>query len=186
MRIQRTWWYCFWAINLLNYTTPSSLRSSVKTQKTAKTTTMNLQKLSIGLLLIFFQLKGYSQSDSLYQTIAKLDSLFFGAYNNCDLVKQANFYADTIEFFHDKSGLDTSKQHILANTKKYICGKVTRELVKGSIEVSPLPGYGAVELGMHMFHNNGEPDAKPHASRFIIIWKNNNDKWTISKVISLH
>ena len=147
---------------------------------------MTLQKLSILFLVLFFRLNGYSQFDCLYQTITKLDSVFFGAYNDCDLVKQASFYADTIEFFHDKSGLDTSKQRILANTEKYICGKVTRELVKGSIEVSPLPGYSAVELGMHMFHNNEEPDAKPHASRFIIIWKSNNDKWTITKVITLH
>lgn len=30
--------------------------------------------------------------------------------------------------------METSKQKILADTKKYVCGKVTRELVKGSIE----------------------------------------------------
>jgi hypothetical protein len=59
-------------------------------------------------------------------------------------------------------------------------------MVQGSLEVSPLPGYGAVEVGMHMFHNNQEKNAKPHPSRFIIIWKNNQGIWKITKVISLH
>jgi hypothetical protein len=58
--------------------------------------------------------------------------------------------------------------------------------MQGSIEVSPLLGYGAVELGMHMFHNNQEKDAKPHPRRFIIIWKGNQGKWKITKVITLH
>jgi hypothetical protein len=144
-----------------------------------------LNKLAF-LPLILLSGAGYSQTDDLYRTIVKLDSTFFQAYNNCDLATQERFYSDSIEFFHDKSGLETSKKNILASTKKYICGKVTRELVKGSIEVSPLPGYGAVELGEHMFHNNQEKNNTPHASKFVIIWRNNNSKWTITKVISLH
>jgi hypothetical protein len=147
---------------------------------------LKLDKLLFFLPLLLLCSVGYSQTVDLYRTIVKLDSTFFQAYNNCDLVTQERFYSDSIEFFHDKSGLETSKEKILASTKKYICGKVTRELVKGSMEVSPLPGYGAVELGEHMFHNNQEKNDTPHASKFVIIWRNNNGKWTITKIISLH
>ncbi|HEX8334945.1 MAG TPA: nuclear transport factor 2 family protein [Segetibacter sp.] len=147
---------------------------------------MNLHKPLALVAILFFYFNSYSQTDELYKIVSKLDSTFFQAYNNCDLSKQEAFYSDSIEFFHDKSGLETSKQKILADTKKYICGKVTRELVKGSIEVSPLPGYGAVELGMHKFHNSQEKNDTPRPSKFLIIWKNNNGKWTITKVISLH
>ena len=147
---------------------------------------MNLHKPFVLLVILFYYSDSYSQTSELYQTVSKLDSTFFQAYNNCNLTRQETFYSDHIEFFHDKSGLETSKKKILANTKKYICGKVTRELVKGSIEVSPLPGYGAVELGVHMFHNNQEKNDKPHSSKFVIIWKNSNGNWTITKVISLH
>ena len=146
----------------------------------------NLQKALLLLPGLFFHLNSQSQSSELHQTIVKLDSAFFQAYNTCDLAKQAAFYSDTIEFYHDKSGLETSKSKILADTKQYVCGKVTRELVKGSIEVSPIPGYGAVELGSHMFHNSQEPNSKPHPSKFVIVWKNTNGRWTITKVISLH
>jgi hypothetical protein len=80
----------------------------------------------------------------------------------------------------------TSKREILDGTEKYICGKVTRELIKGSVEVYPIKDYGAVQIGFHKFHNNQEPDAPSIPSKFIIMWKNNSDGWKITKVISLH
>ena len=143
-------------------------------------------KTLIFLSIICFSYTAHAQSnDELYKTVVKLDSIFFHAYNNCDMVAQTAIYNDSIEFFHDRTGLETSKKNVLASTEKYICGKVERILVPGSIEVSPLPGYGAVELGQHMFHNKTENStSKP--SKFVIIWKNTNGKWTITKVISLH
>ncbi len=127
-----------------------------------------------------------SEVSDLHNQIVRMDSIFFTAYNNCDMATQQAIYSDSIEFYHDKGGLSTSKEELLASTKKYICDKVTRELVKGSIEVSPIPGYGAVELGSHMFRNNQEKDQQPHASKFIIIWKIADNNWKITRVISLH
>jgi hypothetical protein len=142
--------------------------------------------ISFIFILLIACFDGYTQDKELYNTVVKLDSVFFDAYNKCDLSKQAEFYSDSIEFYHDKGGLSTSKTEILESIKKNVCGKVTRELVKGSIEVYPIPGYGAVEMGLHMFHNSQEKDHKPHSSKFIIIWQNKNGKWIISRVISLH
>lgn len=128
----------------------------------------------------------FGQNNKLQDTIARLDSIFFNAYNTCDIKTQTDFYSDSIEFYHDKSGLSTSKKDIIESTKKYICGKVTRELIKGSIEVSAIPGYGAIELGSHQFHNNQEKNDTPHPSKFVIFWREKDGKWTIAKVISLH
>ncbi len=125
----------------------------------------------------------------LYDTIVRLDRLFFDAYNTCDvhLETYASFYSDTIEFYHDKGGFMNSKQDIVEGTKKNVCGKVTRELVNGSIEVYPIKDFGAIEMGIHKFHNNTEPEGTPsHAGRFIIIWQHKNDGWKITKVVSLH
>lgn len=138
------------------------------------------------MVLVFSNALIQAQSDNLYQTIINLDSTFFAAYNNCDINKQIEFYSDSIEFYHDQGGLMTSKKDLIEATKKNICGKVSRELVKGSIEVSPIANYGAVEVGMHIFHNNQEKNQIPHPCRFIIIWKNHENKWTITRVISLH
>lgn len=152
------------------------------------------------LVLVIFFLSCHSNKDNiaeplrefipddkeLYETIVSMDRVFFDAYNSCDLKKQDSIYADNIEFYHDKGGLMTSKQDIIDATEKNICDKVTRELVKGSIEVYPIKDYGAVEIGFHKFHNNQEPDAPSNPSKFIIIWQNTNNNWQIAKVISLH
>jgi ketosteroid isomerase-like protein len=126
-------------------------------------------------------------SQQLYDTIARLDSIFFTAYNNCNMKVQAEMYADTIEFYHDQGGLSTSKKDILEATERNICGKVTRELIKGSLEVYPINNYGAVEIGLHKFHNNTQTeDSKSGAGRFVIVWRHKNNKWQMTRIISLH
>jgi hypothetical protein len=112
----------------------------------------------------------YTPDDQhLYDTILVLDSLFFTAYNTCNMELQADFYADDIEFYHDQGGLMTSKTDLLNAIKMNICGKVTRELVKGSVEVYPIGKYGAVEMGIHKFHNLVEGSTS-QGGRFVIIW----------------
>lgn len=122
----------------------------------------------------------------LYNKIVQLDSILFDAYNNCKMDVSEELYSDSLEFFHDKGGLSTSKKGLMEALKNNICGKVTRHLVPGSIEVSPIPGYGAVEIGEHGFKNNQEPNAPFKASRFVIVWQYKNEKWQLTKVISLH
>ncbi|PZF74881.1 nuclear transport factor 2 family protein [Taibaiella soli] len=133
--------------------------------------------------------RNYKPADKqLYDTIVQQDSIFFDAYNTCgtNLDKYASFYSENIEFYHDQGGLMTSKQDIVEATKRNICGKVTRELVAGSIEVYPIKDYGAVEVGLHKFHNNQEPDAPSKPGRFMIMWKHENSVWLITRVVSLH
>ena len=127
-----------------------------------------------------------SLDTNLYNKIVKMDSIYFNAYNSCDMKTQAAIYDTDLEFFHDKGGLSTSKEEILQSIEKNICGKVTRTLVKGSIEVYPIKNYGAIEIGYHKFYNNQEPNAKSIPSKFIVVWKKQNTTWKITKVISLH
>jgi hypothetical protein len=134
--------------------------------------------------------KNYKPDDQqLYETIVKLDSIFFNAYNTCftNLNMYGSFFSENIEFYHDKGGLMTSKQDIIDATKRNICGKVTRELVKGSIEVYPIKDFGAIEIGLHKFHNNQEPiGTASKVGRFMVIWENKNNEWKIRRVVSLH
>ena len=157
--------------------------------------------IRILLSLLFFScafLKSFSQTSlseipdyrpvdqALHDEICALDKQFFSAYNNCDMETQANMMAEDIEFFHDQGGLNTSKKEIITSTKENICGKVTRTLIEGSIEVYPIKNYGAVEIGYHKFFNNQEPDAPSVPSKFIVVWKKEEDTWKMAKVISLH
>jgi hypothetical protein len=116
-----------------------------------------------------------------------MDSVLFGAYNICDLPSMADCFSKDIEFYHDKGGLMTNKDSIMAATKKNICGKVKRVLVEGSIEVYPIKDYGAVEMGQHYFINNQEPpNNHPSIGKFVHTWRNENGEWRLTRVISLH
>jgi Domain of unknown function (DUF4440) len=126
------------------------------------------------------------KSQALYDTIVHMDSVYFNAYNNCDMDKQAAIYADSIEFYHDGSGLETSKKELLKAIKENICGKVTRELVKGSIEVYAIPDFGAIEMGLHKFINHAANNALSKPDKFVIVWRHLNNQWRIYRVISLH
>ena len=147
----------------------------------------------IALLMSFFgsaqvnEIQKYNPSDiKLHNEIVKMDAKYFNAYNTCDMQTQADLYDENIEFFHDKGGLATDKKELLKALKENICNKVTRTLIKGSIEVYPIKDYGAIEIGYHKFFNKEEPNAKSIPSKFIVVWKKNKNDWKITKVISLH
>lgn len=124
-------------------------------------------------------------SRELYDEIVKMDSIFLTAYNNCDLETMRSMFSDSLEFYHDKGGLSTSKKEMMDALRNNICDKVTRELMPGSIEVYPIPNYGAVEIGYHRFHNLVEKSIS-RPGKFVTIWQKKGDKWQMSRVISLH
>ncbi len=135
----------------------------------------------------FTSIPEYKPSDqTLHDAILAMDKNYFDAYNTCDLETQASIYADDMEFYHDLGGLETDKDKLIQALKDNICDKVTRQLVKGSMEVYPIAGYGAVAEGYHTFFNKLEPDAPQKPSKFITIWKDTEDGWKMSRIVSLH
>ena len=125
------------------------------------------------------------ESKELYDSIVHMDSAWEDAYNNCKLDVQEQLISDDLEFYHDGGGLMTSKKALIEALKNNICGKVTRVLLKGSIEVYPIKNYGAVEMGYHAFYNKKENSTSRYA-RFIHIWRHENGQWKITRVVSLH
>jgi hypothetical protein len=127
------------------------------------------------------------ESKELHDTIARLDSILFDAYNNCKLEVFASLVSEDVEFYHDRGGLNTSKPDLVEALRKNICGKVQRELLKGSIEVYPIPNYGAVQMAAHRFRNNQEKEKTPSRfSKFVHTWHRENGGWKLARVISLH
>jgi ketosteroid isomerase-like protein len=150
---------------------------------------MNVVKIILALTLVLVSNTINCQDaedKALYDTIMKLDKTYFTAYNECDMKTQSEFYDEDIEFYHDMGGLATDKAELLKSIEKNICGKVTRTLLEESVEVHPIKDFGAVQIGMHKFYNNQEPNAISKPTKFIVIWKKTDSKWLISRVISLH
>ena len=124
-----------------------------------------------------------AQPDPLFKTIQSLDTKLFDAYNHCDLTTLRPMVSDDLEFYHDQTGLSVGKEPFLAAIKQNICGKVQRELLSGTLEVYPLKGYGAVEIGVHRFHHPQSPENMGDA-KFVMLWQNKDGVWKVTRVIS--
>jgi len=123
--------------------------------------------------------------DTLYLTVAALDTKLFDAVNTCDIKTVDSMWADDAEFYHDKGGLMVGRQNIVDAIKNNLCGKVNRQLVAGTLEVYPLNGYGAVEIGVHRFLHPYEQDhGEVDEAKFIHVWQNKDGVWKITRVIS--
>ncbi len=127
--------------------------------------------------------QGAAPGDELYKTIAGLDTTLFDAYNHCDLEKLGSMVTSDLEFYHDQTGLAVGRQVFVDAIKNNICGKVQRVLVPGTLEVYPLKGYGAVEIGVHRFTHPGDPTNLGEA-KFITVWQLKDGVWRVSRVIS--
>ena len=93
--------------------------------------------------------------------------------------------SEDLEFYHDQTGLQVGKGPFLASIKTNICGKVERHLTPGSLEVHPLKGYGAVEIGSHTFtHPGREAVDGVGEAKFVMLWQEQESGWKLTRVIS--
>jgi hypothetical protein len=122
--------------------------------------------------------------DGLFATVAALDTKLFDAYNSCDLATMSAMVDDGLEFYHDQTGLMVGKQPFLEAIKANICGKTERTLVPGTLEVYPLKGYGAVEIGVHRFHHPGHPEIGVGEAKFVTVWQEKDGVWRVARAIS--
>jgi ketosteroid isomerase-like protein len=125
-----------------------------------------------------------AQPDPLFTTIQSLDTKLFDAYNHCDLTTLGTMVSEDLEFYHDQTGLSVGKAPFLAAIKQNICGKVQRTLLPDTLEVYPLKGYGAVEIGIHRFHHPGRSEDGVGDAKFVTLWQNKDGAWKVTRVIS--
>ena len=122
---------------------------------------------------------------ALAQQVQQLDDRLTAAFDAHDLDALMALFADDLEFFHDKGGL----QH-LADVRAGFArlfaqnNGIRRELVPGSLRVYPVPGYGAMELGAHRFCHleNGRDDCGTF--EFMHVWRHDDAEWKLARVVS--
>jgi hypothetical protein len=124
-----------------------------------------------------------SPEAALRATVTALDKTFFDAYNACDLKTIESMTASDLEFYHDTGGVTLGRQRLVESLRQNICGILRRELIPGTLEVYPIKGYGAVELGEHRFCQikTGNCDAR---ARFVHLWHQTGSTWQLARVVS--
>ena len=121
--------------------------------------------------------------DPLAAEIAGLDAKVFNAYNRCDLDIFGSYFDTDVAFYHDTGGATFDRGTVIANTRKYICGKVRRELLPATLRVYPIKDYGAIEEGEHRFCELASGSCEGIA-KFIIVWARRDGAWRITNVLS--
>lgn len=124
-------------------------------------------------------------SGELFETIDRMDSAIFEAFNAHDLDRLMSMFADDLEFYHDTGGLTDNRQS-KENFKKLFASTpdIRRDLVKGSLEVYPIKDHGAIEVGEHRFCHKEHGQDDCGTFKFAMIWRKTGDSWKISRVIS--
>jgi hypothetical protein len=167
------------------YSTKHHLIFGLTKQNGDMKSTLRYIVLSLLLTGMFNLVNGQTGKDSLYNEIAHMDSVVFNAFNARDIEKFKSLFTENLEFYHDKGGLTNYENTInfMKEAAKNNNG-LRRDLVKGSLEVYPVPGYGAMEIGEHKFCHleNGKQDCGTF--KFVHIWEKKNGNWKISRVVS--
>ncbi|MGI4875852.1 MAG: nuclear transport factor 2 family protein [Janthinobacterium lividum] len=115
--------------------------------------------------------------------IAALDASVFSAYNRCDLTVFSGYFEPKVAFYHDTGGATFDRETMVANTRKYICGKVRRELIPASFHVYPIKDFGAIEEGEHRFCELATGRCEGIA-KFVMVWRKQDGAWRITNVLS--
>ena len=152
-------------------------------------------KLIFATILSIFATSAFSQSDHEVQAlILEKDSIFWKAYNNCDVDVMESYIAEDVEFYHDLGGASKTRDTMMAITKKNLCSnpdfRLRREAVPGTVKVFPMKkngaAYGAIIAGEHLFYINqaGKKEFLDGDASFSHLWLLNNGKWVMSRIFS--
>lgn len=122
---------------------------------------------------------------ALYEVIFLQDSLLFQAFNSGDFEQFKCFFPDDLEIYQDNIGVRDFNQSMQAFLGLFQGNyKLTRTLLKETLEVYPIKDYGAIETGQHTFCHieNGKMDCGTY--KFVHIWENQNGIWRIKRIIT--
>jgi Domain of unknown function (DUF4440) len=122
------------------------------------------------------------------------DRLFWKAYNACDVKGMGEFFAEDVEFYHDKGGITLGHASLVGTIKTNLCSnpdsRLRREAVEGTIKFYPLSGggavYGGILSGEHLFYvlEKGKPDRLDGRARFTHLWLLRDGAWRMSRILS--
>ncbi len=121
----------------------------------------------------------------LFQTIAGLDTEIFDAFNKHDVARLMSLFTEDLEFYHDTGGLSNYAENTDGFKKMFASTPdIRRDLEAGSLQVFPIKGYGAMEIGRHRFchKENGKDECGTFG--FAMVWRKTGSSWKISRVLS--
>lgn len=154
-----------------------------------------MKNLILFLLIFAISISAFAQSQNerkvattqieLFNKVANLDSSLFEAYNSKNLDLMKTYFTKDLEWYQDNGGL-IDFEKVFSNFQSIFNRDydLKRNIIRESLEVHPIEGYGAIEIGKHQFKHIENGKLEIGTFKFLMIWKNDNGNWKISRVIS--
>jgi len=134
----------------------------------------------------------------LTRQIEEADTSLFKLFfeGPCDVPRFRSMITDDVEFYHDKAGFNVRKPQDFVTQFQDRCRLLAdptnwrqrRVLVRESLHVDPIPGWGAMETGDHLFYERHGVSSEEHLvgkASFAMVWVLGRDgKWRVSRVLS--
>ncbi|HEY3521825.1 MAG TPA: nuclear transport factor 2 family protein, partial [Rhodanobacteraceae bacterium] len=149
---------------------------------------MTFRKLLAALLLCVSFMR--AQAADVETAVRQADARYWQAYNACDMATMGALLTDDVEFYHDKTGLTTTRRGVLDSLRKGPCGTpgmhLRREAVPGSVRYYPLAGGFAILTGEHRFYvsESGKPEHLDGHADFTIVWQSVDGQWQMRRILS--
>lgn len=128
------------------------------------------------------------KDQQLYNTIAHMDSVMFNAFNSRNLEVMNTLFTPDVEFYNDGKGV-TGYEATMAGFKGIFENKqaadLRRDLLKETLEVYPMPGFGAIEMGTHKFTHTENGKEIVGLMKFVHVWQYKDGQWKVTRVVSV-
>ncbi|MEP6898569.1 MAG: nuclear transport factor 2 family protein [Rhodanobacter sp.] len=118
------------------------------------------------------------------------DDAYWRSYNACDLTAMAPLLTMDAEFYHDKTGLTTTRAGVVESIRHGICSdpsmRLRREVVPASVQFHAMAGGYALETGMHRFYvrQKGKDEYLDGEAGFTVVWKRVGSQWQMHRILS--
>ncbi len=135
------------------------------------------------------------EGPALTEAIRARDAeLFQLIFEGCDPARLETMITPDVEMYHDRDGVVARSADAFVEDYRKWCTerqapnawRSRRALVGETLNVHPVPGYGAIEDGEHVFYERqGDgPERLVGRARFTQLWALTPDGWRLARVMS--
>ena len=135
------------------------------------------------------------EGTALTEAVLAADAAFFDTFfQHCDPVRVEAMVTPDFEMYHDKGGVVARDGATFVADYARQCSarlapdawRSRRAPVPETLHIDPVPGFGAIEEGEHLFYERrGDgPERLAGRARFVQLWRWSPEGWRLARVLS--